>query len=577
MDELFSSLARDFVEETLPLAEEVGRLILKLEEVLQAGGDGQSLLRGMRSSLHTIKGNAAMMRIIPIEKLAHALEDLCLTVSNDANDRCSPSRQVQLLIEGSDLLATEIRRVLAGDVAPEDTDAMLRRFTDAGSSCVDSAKEPAGRAASERRSSYGQVGQGSAVADVDERRGGSHITDGEVDELLELAGETIVRQSKLSRAIGRLSCGEFEIGDLGLMDQTVTDLGRATREMRRRLLKVRLAPIGSLFGKFVRYVRDLAHERGQPIDLVIEGGEIAIDRAIIGRLFEPLVHIVRNAIAHGIESVDQRIALGKPAKATMLFRARLNEGRVDVHVADDGRGLDLRAISAKAQAQGIDTSGLDERDIQRLIFQAGFSTATSVSSLAGRGVGLDVVASVVQGLGGRVDVRSSKDQGTVFMLDLPVTLSLQKALVFGVDSEAFAIPTGFVLDTLKSDERDMQVINRVLLLSWRGDFVRAADAGRLLGCSGLLQEWTRPYAIVVRAGNKRGALLVDWLSGVQEIVVKPIDDVFAQCHLLAGMTVLAQGRVVPILDSLEIVRRTSHTLAPERISTRTTETDHLVF
>jgi chemotaxis protein histidine kinase CheA len=237
----------------------------------------------------------------------------------------------------------------------------------------------------------------------------------------------------------------------------------------------------------------------------------------------------------------------------------------------------LAAIAAKAKAQGIDSANLSERDVQRLIFQAGLSTASSVSKLAGRGVGLDVVASVVQGLGGSIDVRSTSGRGTMFVLDLPVTVSLQKALIFGVDSETFAIPTGFVVDTLPNREKDLQAINRVLLCSWRGDFVRATDAGRLLGCQGLAEAWARPYAIVMQAGNKRGALLVDWLSGVQEIVVKPLDETFAGCTMIAGATVLAQGRVVPILDCVDVVRRISAALLPEAPEANATEDSDDVF
>jgi chemotaxis protein histidine kinase CheA len=212
-----------------------------------------------------------------------------------------------------------------------------------------------------------------------------------------------------------------------------------------------------------------------------------------------------------------------------------------------------------------------------LIFRAGFSTAKAVTNLAGRGVGLDVVAGVVQGLGGGIDVRSTKGQGTVFVLDLPVTVSLQKALIFGVDSETFAVPTGFILDTMESREKDLQEINRVLLLSWRGDFVRAADAGRLLGCQGLAQAWARPYAIVLQAGNNRGALLVDWLAKVQEIVVKPFDETLATCRMVTGATVLAQGKVVPILDSVEVVRRACKTLQPERVAEGKPEVVYDVF
>jgi two-component system chemotaxis sensor kinase CheA len=192
-------------------------------------------------------------------------------------------------------------------------------------------------------------------------------------------------------------------------------------------------------------------------------------------------------------------------------------------------------------------------------------------------VGLDVVAGAVQGLGGSIDVRSTRGQGTVFALDLPVTVSLQKALIFGVDSETFAVPAGFILDTMESREKDLQEINRVLLISWRGDFARAVDAGRLLGCQGLAQAWARPYAIVLQAGNNRGALLVDWLSGVQEIVVKPLDETLVACAMVAGATVLAQGRVLPILDCMEVVRRISKALQPERSTEGKAEAAYDVF
>jgi two-component system chemotaxis sensor kinase CheA len=416
-----------------------------------------------------------------------------------------------------------------------------------------------------------------STVDGDDGRGTARIADRDVDDLLELAGETIVGQTQLARVHGRLARGQFEASDMVLMDQLLTELGRTTREMRHKLLRVRLAPIATLFRRFGRFLRELARQRGQAIELCIEGGDTAVDRAIISRLYEPLVHIVRNAVAHGIESADERSLRGKPAKAQSLLSARMREGRVQVCVADDGRGLDLRAIAAKAAAQGMDTSGLSERDVQRLIFQAGLSTAASVSNLAGRGVGLDVVASVVQSLGGTIDVRGSSGRGTVFVLDLPVTVSLQKALIFGVDSETFAIPAGFILDTMASREKNMQAINRVLLVSWRGDFVRAVDAGRLLGCQGLAQAWARPYAIILQAGNKRGALLVDWFSGVQEIVVKPLDACLASCRMVAGATVLAQGRVVPILDCVEVVRRTNVALLPESSSEAKVEASYDVF
>ncbi len=556
VDDLFASFSRDFVDETAPVAREVASLVLDLERAWSTGADGEGVLRSVRGGLHSIKGNSAMMGFGSIAEVAHALEDICAQAAQaDAIQRAA---QAQMLVEGCDLLAMLIQSALAEGPDAARADAFVRRACEARQAAWRSSApvaEPSGQ------SSTLPTAVGEAVPDASSA---ARIGDRDVDELLELAGGAIVAQAELSRLHGRFTRGHFDPGDLALMDQVLSDVGRTLRQMRHQLLRVRLSPIGTLFQRFVRHVRDLGHERGQRIELVIEGADTAVDRAIISRLYEPLVHVVRNAVAHGIEPAQARSAAGKPANATIMLGASMREGRVMVSIADDGRGLDVQAIAAKAKGQGIDTEHLSDRDLQRLIFRAGFSTAKVVSNLAGRGVGLDVVASVVQSLGGSIDVRSTPGRGTVFILDLPVTVSLQKALIFGVDAETYAAPAGFVLDTLEGREKDLQQINRVLLLSWRGDFVRAADAGRLLGCQGIAEPWARPYAVVLQAGNKHGALLVDWLSGVQEIVVKPLDGSFVQCKTIAGATVLAQGRVVPILDCVEVVRRVHGTLLPER-------------
>lgn len=556
VDELFASLGRDFVDETAPVVREVASFVLELERAWNSGADGESILRSVRGGLHSIKGNSAMMGFGSIAEVAHALEDVCAQAAHADADQHAV--QAQLLIEGCDLLALLIQAALSGGPDAAEAERFVGRASEV--------RQAGWRLASSSSPSPAEptpipVVPGETMPDG---HASARIGDRDVDELLELAGGAIVGQAELSRLHGRFSRGHFDPGDLALMDQVLSDVGRTLRQMRHQLLRVRLSPIGTLFQRFVRHVRDLGHERGQSLELVIEGADTAVDRAIIRRLHEPLVHIVRNAVAHGIEPVSERTAAGKPANATIVLGASMREGRVMVSIADDGRGLDVQAIAAKAKGQGIDIDHLPDRDLQRLIFRAGFSTAKTVSNLAGRGVGLDVVASVVQALGGSIDVRSTPGKGTVFMLDLPVTVSLQKALIFGVDAETYAAPAGFVLDTLEGRERDLQQINRVLLLSWRGDFVRAADAGRLLGCQGIAEPWARPYAVVLQAGNKHGALLVDWLSGVQEIVVKPLDASFAQCKTIAGATVLAQGRVVPILDCVEVVRRVHGTLLPER-------------
>ena len=565
MEELFASLIKDFVEETGPLAREVATLVLRLEEERANGEEVEEVLRAMKSALHTIKGNAAMMGLAAIASVAHAMEDYCLLVSQNPDGR--ESGQTQILVDGTDLLIGSIQGAAQGEPDRASVAAFIERVAQAVAAAGEAARAPVPlprprvRAPVEpaRSPDAGQQAEKSAApgaaADQNGEGNAVRIADHEVDGLLDLTAEAIISHAELVRFAGRLARGHVQRSDAALLEQVLITLGRATAEMRHDLLRVRLAPISSMFRRYARYVRDLARERGQAIQLVIEGGEVAVDRAIISRLHDPLVHMVRNSVAHGIESAAERAAAGKPARAQILLGARLAEGRARIVVADDGRGLDMAAIAAKARVFGLDPEHMPESELRRLIFQPGFSTAAEVSTLAGRGVGLEVVANVVQSLGGSIDVRSVAGQGTVFLIDLPVTASLVKALIFGVDSEMFAVPASFVVDSIEVREASMLEINRVLLYPWRGDFLRVLDAGRLLGCAGLAQEWTRPYGIVVEAASKRCALMVDWLVGVQEIVVKPLDEALRSSHVLSGLTILGQGRVVPILDCSEVVKR----------------------
>ena len=561
MEELFASLIKDFVDETGPLASEAANLVLRLEE---ARGDGQEeILRGLKSALHTIKGNAAMMGLASIESLAHALEDCCLRVGK--RGEAGDSGLTQLLLDGTDLLIRSVQGSMRGDPDSAGVAHFVERAARTNEMAGDAVAAASGRAPppDQKPSEAGQgsAGPSAGVAAADEDGAGAtvRIADRDVDGLLDLTAEILISHGELLRFQSRLARGQTQASaeDRSALEAVLNRLGRAAAEMRHDLLRVRLAPLSTIFRRYPRYVRDLAHERGQAIELVIEGGDVAMDRAIISRLFEPLVHMVRNAVAHGIESPAERRAAGKPAAAQILLGARLVEGRARIVVADDGRGLDVAAIAAKARSLGLDPESMPESELRRLIFQPGFSTAQAVSTLSGRGVGLEVAANVVQSLGGSIDVRSVAGQGTVFRIDLPVTASLVKALVFGVDSEIFAVPASFVLDSITVREESMLKSERVALYRWRGDLVRAIDAGRLLGCSGLAQEWTRPYGIIVEAAAQRCALLVDWLKGVQEIVVKPLDETLAGARVLAGLTILGQGRVVPILDCGEVVRRAS--------------------
>ena len=561
MEELFASLIQDFVDETGPIAREASGTAFGIEAAWRFGEAGREPLRSIRGGLHTIKGNSSMMGLSTIAKLAHSLEDLI--DGWEARPGPGTAWEAGRLIEGCDLIERAIVAAGRGETVEGEVTAFLGKPTSpmaAESSGTTPAADPI-----QPDGLAGKVG-GQGPASFAESPGGVTVRDGVVDELLELIGESSIGHGELQRLQARFARGQLEVGDLALMGRVVDGFSRTFSRMRDHVLGMRLSPIGALFRRYKRYVRDLGSEHGQPVDLVIEGADVAVDRAVISRLSELLIHIVRNAVAHGLESPEERARAGKSPRARILLGARVGHDRVRVLVADDGRGLSLRAISAKAAEQGIDVSGMGDREIARLIFHAGISTASRVTSLSGRGMGLDVVACVVQSLGGTVDVRSREGMGTVFILDLPVTITLRKVLLFGADSEVFALPAAFVERTLAVGDRDLVPGPEGPSLLFRGARLPTMDAGRLLGCHGLAGGWTRPYALVARKGNAELAILVDWLSPVQELLVKPLDPVFSGCALAAGATVTGKGRVVPVLEIAEIMARAN--TVPPRADTR---------
>jgi two-component system chemotaxis sensor kinase CheA len=272
-------------------------------------------------------------------------------------------------------------------------------------------------------------------------------------------------------------------------------------------------------------------------------------------LHEPLLHMVRNAFAHGIERPEQRRAAGKPEDANLLLAAKLVSGRVKIAVVDDGRGLDLGAIARKARTLGVETDGMNEEELRRLIFMPNFSTNATVSNLSGRGVGLDVVATAIHGLGGSVDVESAPGAGTAFLLNLPVTVSQLKGLVVSVDGELYIVPLGFVLESVVAHPAAIHEVGHVPVMSWRGELVPVVDAGVLVG--------TRPvpgpgrgYCVILSSGNRRRGLLVDRLLRRQEVVIKGLDESLGPNRVVFGLSIMGDGRVAPILDCAEILGQT---------------------
>jgi two-component system chemotaxis sensor kinase CheA len=315
-------------------------------------------------------------------------------------------------------------------------------------------------------------------------------------------------------------------------------------------MDIRMLPIRHVFERFPRLVRDLAREQGKEIELILEGETTRVDKAIIDEIGEPLVHLIRNSVDHGIETTDERVARGKTRTGTILLSATQESSQVVITIMDDGSGIDASRVYRKAVERGIlkGDETLSDREAVQLIFSQGFSTRESVTDVSGRGMGLDVVLKSIERLNGLVEVETVPGVGTKFMIQLPLTLAIIAALLIRVSGRAFAIPLGSVVESLKFGPRDVQRIGGREALRIREQVVPLMRLTALFG----LPEEDAPggrYAVILGRGEKRIGLVVDALDGQQEVVIKALDGGIAgMSGTVAGATIMGDGRVVLILD-----------------------------
>lgn len=543
-DHPFGELLVEYVTECLPLAEDVAERAIALERAWREGDEAEDLGRPLKGTLHTLKGNSAMMGLLPLQQLAHRLEDLWGALLESPASRPAG---IALLVRGASLLADLVRATAkappAEDVATpylEEVDAFLA----AGDGARDPAREerrgPDRRGPGRRHArAIGEVGADGSVTTV-------RVESRRLDALLETFGEVMIAQAGLRDAVRQR---QRRAGTDGAgLERALLGLDRTLKRLEHDLMETRLLPISTVFTRFTRLVRDLAHGEGKQVRLEVAGGETRLDKTIIDRLGEPLVHLLTNAVIHGIEMPAERAARGKPAEAVITLRAVQRSDRVLLTVTDDGRGLDPEAILQKARAlgQAPATESPSRAEIFALAFLPGLSTRDTVSHLSGRGVGLDVVASSIRALSGNVSVGSEPGRGTTFSLRLPLTVAVLRALLVEIDGERYALPLADVAETVRVRAGMMHQVVRQGMLAWRGEVIPALDGGRLLESS----AGDRGYCVVLRAsGNRHRGILVDGLLGHHEVVVKALDPVLGRPPAIAAATILGDGRVACILDT----------------------------
>lgn len=540
-------LLREFISETAESLDVVDNQLVSFERE----PNNAAILASIFRLVHTIKGTCGFLGLPRLEALTHAAETLMGRFRDGAEPTAAAVTLILSTIDRVKMILDALEKT-QGEPAGSDEDLIgaLLRMADGTSiepdvampdvAPVDPAKlvEPEPVEAKASETGEGRIADQSVRVDVDT-----------LEHLLTMVSELVLTRNQLIDILRKQEDSEFKV--------PLQRLSSVTAELQDGIMKTRMQPIGNAWQKLPRLVRDLSAELGKEIALEMHGVDTELDRQVLAAIKDPLTHMVRNAADHGLEDPAERIALGKPAQATIRLSAYHEGGYVIVSVADDGRGLDTAAIKAKALAAGLvneaDLAKMSEAQIHRFIYAAGFSTASKVTSVSGRGVGLDVVRDNIDRIGGLIDVKSVKGAGTAFTIRIPLTLAIISALIVKVGGQRFALPRLAVAEILRakgSDDCQIEHVHDMPVLRLRGKLMPLLHLGRLLRS----EAGEGAYVVVMQAGHHRFGVIVDGVSDVVEIVAKPLATRLRHIAMFSGSTIMGDGSVIMIVDPNGIVR-----------------------
>jgi len=372
-----------------------------------------------------------------------------------------------------------------------------------------------------------------------------------VDQLINQMGELVITQAMLAQSAQQLDPVQHEN-----LHRALSLLERNTRDLQESVMSIRMMPINFIFSRFPRLVHDLADKLGKQVELKLVGETTELDKGLVEKLADPLTHLVRNSLDHGIELPEARIAAGKSAGGVITLKAAQQGGRVVIEVADDGAGLNRDKILAKAAKNGLTVSdNMSDEEVWQLIFAPGFSTAEQVTDVSGRGVGMDVVLRNVQAMGGRVTVYSTQGMGSRVVISLPLTLAILDGLSVRVGKETFIVPLNSIIESLQPLSTDLnEVGRRQTTVHVRGEYLPLMRLGDIFSISNAVQRPEEAVVMLVEAEGEHVALLVDELLGQHQVVIKSIETNYRKVDGTAGATILGDGRVALILDAVDMVR-----------------------
>lgn len=476
-------------------------------------------------AFHTIKGMAGFLALDEISERCHDFENVLTPFREEGG---IDAQTVDVLFAGVDEVRALVRVVLG-------LEAESPRHG-----------EPVGGGSTEESAKHRVTTNGNGSA----REGTVRVAEARLDVLLDTIGELVIAESMASAFVRQSA-------DTAVVETQLERLDKITRELQHMATSLRMVPLKATFGRMARLVRDLSHKAGKPITFVTSGEDTELDKAVVDRIQDPLIHALRNAVDHGIESAGMRAAAGKPAEGRIELRAFHAGGSIHIEVSDDGGGIDHDAVLAKARAQGLVTADeqVEEERILDLLYAPGFSTAATVTDVSGRGVGMDVVRRTVEELRGRIDIRSHRGEGSTVSIRLPVTLAIIDGMVCRVGEERYTVPVLSIERSVRPAAEDLTaVIGKGLMLSTKEGFLPIVRLHELLGVAGAEHDPTNAVVIIVSEAGQRAGLLVCELLGQQQTVIKPLGDGIPDQPGIAGGAIMPDGRVGLILDAAGLIR-----------------------
>ncbi|MCL0033341.1 chemotaxis protein CheA [Thermodesulfovibrionales bacterium] len=584
MDEI----VEDFIVEAEETLERIEPMFVKIETEGYVKDILEEIFRGM----HTLKGAASFLGFQQIIDVAHEAESIMKKLSEGEMDLSKGL--IDVILKSVDTLRLIISHIKLKDGIEEDISGLLKELTAAQAPSTDTqsdakpefvpitedaAPAPASTAAPvlpvpdeqerqiTRRSEAGEQGiEKEIISNL-------RVEVSRIDKAMNLAGEIAMARNRLLNLAARLNISYSGDPYVEGLIETTSFLDRVTSDLQLAVMKMRMQPIQKVFGKFPRMARDLSRSMDKEIDLEIIGEDTEVDKTVIENIGDPLVHIIRNSIDHGMETKEERVIKNKPIKGKIVIDAYQKGTQIVIEVSDDGKGIDIEAVKKKALLKGLiseeEAEKMPDDAATNLIFLPGFSTKETSTELSGRGVGMDVVRTNVSKLNGGVEVITKKGVGSTFRISLPLTLATLHVIMVRVGDEHYAIPQSAVEETLRVKKDAIKNVTGQRVLTIRGRVLPMIGMSEFLG----LQKVpdidyinNHNYVLVVISGSKRLCISVDEVIGQEEVVIKAINGVEAEESGILGATITGDGRVVLILDPLSLSRGTSVMSEPLAIS-----------